>query len=81
MCTRARLVQADQTSEWLGMSHEGGGAPINVALTPNTTAYVEISVDPAAHGPQGAGPWTRMVALKTAAGQEVQFTVKALVTQ
>lgn len=81
MCTRARLVQADQTSEWLGMSHAGGRAPINVALTPNTPAYVEISVDPAAHGPAGAGPWTRVVALKTAAGQEVQFTVKALVTQ
>lgn len=81
MCTRARLVQADQTSDWLGMDHRGRRVPIQVALSPNTPAYVEISIDPAAHGPAGAGPWTRMVALKTAAGQEVQLTVKALVTQ
>jgi hypothetical protein len=81
MCTRARLVQADQTSEWLGMTHGGEQAPINVTLEPNTPAYVEISIDPAAHGPAGAGPWTRMVALKTATGQEVEFTVQAMVTQ
>ena len=81
MCTRARLVQADPISDWLGMSHDGAAATIAVALTPNTPAYVEISIDPAAHGPGGAGPWTRMVALKTATGQELEFTVKALVTQ
>ncbi|HEX6287667.1 MAG TPA: hypothetical protein VFZ66_00680 [Herpetosiphonaceae bacterium] len=63
------------------MSHAGPGAPINVALTPDTPAYVEVSIDPAAHGPAGAGPWTRVVALKTATGQDVQFTLKALVTQ
>jgi hypothetical protein len=81
MCTRARLVQADQTSDWLGMSHEGGPADVNVALVPNTPAYVEVSIDPAAHGPGGAGPWTRVIGLRTAAGQELQFTLNALVTQ
>jgi hypothetical protein len=74
-------VQADQVSEWLGMSHDGGRRRIGVALEPNVPAYVEISIDPAAHGDAGVGPWTRMVALRTAAGQELQFTVRANVTR
>ncbi len=77
MCTHARLVQVDMTSDWLGMSHDGGARAINVPLTPGTPAFVEISIDPAAHGPAGVGPWTRMVAVTTASRQELQFTLRA----
>jgi hypothetical protein len=53
---------------------------MEVALTPDVPAYVEVSIDPAAHGDAGIGPITRMVAIKTATGQELQFTLKATVT-
>ena len=80
MCTKARLVQADQTSDWLGMSHAPGvPAPINVELQPAVPAYVEIAIDPAAHGPNGVGPIGRMVTIQTASGQELTFTLKAQV--
>jgi hypothetical protein len=82
MCTKARVVQAKHTSDWLGMSHdEGAPKQINEVLAPHVPAFVEVSVDPAAHGEGGVGPFTRVVGLKTAAGQKLQFTVRGVVTR
>jgi hypothetical protein len=42
-------------------------------------ASLEVTMDPAAHGPTAIGPWTRTVRLRTASGAELQFTLKATV--
>lgn len=81
MCTKARLVQADQVSEWFGMSH-GSDAPIvNVPLEEGQPTYLEVSIDPAAHGPNGIGPIQRGVMVQTASGQELRFVLAATVTR
>ena len=77
MCTRARLVQADQTYPWSGMNHDPSAAPPPVQLTAGQPAYLEVSIDPAAHGEGGVGPITRMAYLKTASGQELEFELRA----
>lgn len=81
MCTKARLVQAEKVSEWFGMSHGNTRPKINVPLEPDRPAYLEVSVDPAAHGEAGLGPIQRGIMLKTAGGQELQFVVSATVTR
>jgi hypothetical protein len=79
MCTQARLVQASRTSDWFGMSHGTGPQP-NVILEAGTPAYLEVSVDPAAHGEAGLGKIHRMVWMETESGQELQFNLTAYVT-
>jgi hypothetical protein len=77
MCTRARLVQADQVSDWLGMSHGGIMMDPRTQLVPDEPAFVEVSIDPAAHGDAGLGPIKRVVELKTDRGQTLQFQLVA----
>ncbi len=43
-------------------------------------AALEVTIDPAAHGMDAVGPLTRDVMLRTAAGAELDFTLKAVVT-
>lgn len=82
MCTRARLVQTDRTSAWFGMPHRGAPLPaVNFTLLAATPAYLEVSVDPAAHGEAGLGPIQRGVRLTTAGGQELPFTLTAHVVR
>ncbi len=44
---------------------------------PNQPAYLEARIDPAAHGEGGLGKITRVVYLKTAGGQEMEFELHA----
>lgn len=44
-------------------------------------ATLEVTVDPAAHGPDALGPLSRGVTLRTSAGRELQFTLKAEVSR
>ncbi|HBY98302.1 MAG: hypothetical protein M5U01_37250 [Ardenticatenaceae bacterium] len=81
MCTKARLVQADQVSEWFGMSHGGSAPVVDVPLEQGQAAFLEVSIDPAAHGPAGIGPIQRGVMVRTADGQELQFVLEATVTR
>lgn len=80
MCTRARLVQGDKTSEWFGMPHNSKPV-VDVQLAPNEPALLEVTVDPAAHGEAGLGAIRRGVVVKTAGGQELRFRLTAQVTR
>ena len=77
MCTSARLVQADRASNWSGMSHDPAAPQEQFRLLPNQPAYLEARIDPAAHGEGGLGKITRVVYLKTAGGQELEFELHA----
>jgi hypothetical protein len=78
MCTLARLVQANQVSEWFGMQHSTTfQANVNMRLEPNEPAYLEVTVDPAAHGDAGLGAIRRTVLLKTVSDQMLQLDLIA----
>lgn len=51
--------------------------PANVHLGPEQAAYLEVSIDPAAHGDAGLGPIQRGTLLKTASGQSLEFLLTA----
>lgn len=78
MCTLARLVQANQVSEWYGMQHSPNlQSNLDMRLTPGEPAYLEVTVDPAAHGEAGLGPIRRSVLLRTQSEQILQLDVVA----
>lgn len=72
-------MEAGRASPWAGMSHgpEPGWSSWRLA---SGAASLEVTMDPAAHGPDAVGPWTRKVLLRTASGTELDFTLKATVT-
>jgi hypothetical protein len=78
MCTRARLVQAGQVSQWFGMPHAEAPVPAaNFRLVAEEPAWVEVNIDPAAHGDAGLGAIQRGAVLRTDAGQHLEFTLTA----
>ena len=81
MCTKARLVQADNVSNWFGMTHDGPADVPNVKLLSGQSAYLEVQIDPAAHGERGLGAIERGVAVTTAGGQRLEFVLKAVVVK
>jgi hypothetical protein len=74
-------VQAEQTFPWSGMNHDRSTKPQPVRLAADRPTYLEVSIDPAAHGAGGLGPITRLVSLKTGSGQELEFELHAQVVQ
>lgn len=77
MCTLARLVQAEETTDWFGMSHSVVADDLlDVRLTAGPAA-LEVTVDPAAHGPAALGPIQRDVIVTTVTGERRRFTVLA----
>jgi len=62
------------------MVHEQGAQKPDIKLVAGQPAYLEVRIDPAAHGQGGAGPWTRGIAVTTAGGQRLEFIVTANVT-
>jgi hypothetical protein len=70
-------VQADKATDWYGMPT---GAPMKEAgfsLDGEQPAYLEVTVDPAAHGERGLGPIKRAVIVRAADGEELRFEVTA----
>lgn len=64
MCTQAKVSVGDKTSRFFGMEHPGDrNPPINYEIPSGGKAIVTVSFDPAAHGPQGTGPFDRVVTL------------------
>jgi hypothetical protein len=47
----------------------------NFQLNSNQPAYLEVSIDPAAHGDKGLGPIKRGVNLQTKSGQVLTFNL------
>lgn len=80
MCTRARLVQGARSTAWFGMPHDAAPAA-DVLVQPSEPAYLEVTVDPAAHGDAGLGRIQRGVVLTTAGGQALRFELTAQVTR
>lgn len=81
MCTKARLVQADSISNWFGMTHDGPADVANVKLLSGQSAYLEVQIDPAAHGERGLGPIQRGVAVTSSSGQRLEFVLSAEVVK
>ena len=65
MCTKAYLKQGESKSEGFGM--KGMSAPSNWKgiIKPGETAEIIADFDPAYHGPQGAGLFSRAVSFET----------------
>jgi hypothetical protein len=64
MCTQAKVSVGDKESRFFGMEHPGDrNPPINYEIPPGGNAKVTVNFDPAAHGPQGVGPFDRVVTL------------------
>lgn len=63
------------------MSHERGAQKPNVKLVAGQPAYLEVRIDPAAHGEAGIGPWERGVAVSTTGGQRLEFVLTANVVR
>lgn len=62
MCTTASVEIGDRKTSFFGMEMPGDkNAPINLEITANETGRVIVNFDPAAHGPQGVGPFDRIV--------------------
>lgn len=67
MCTEAKIVVGGNQSRFFGMEHPGdSNPPINFEIGAGETAKVVVKFDPAAHGPEGIGPFERTVLLTLA---------------
>jgi len=64
MCTKAKVSLNGKESRFFGMEHPGDrNPPINFEIPPGETAKIIVEFNPAAHGPQGVGPFNRAVRL------------------
>lgn len=75
MCTKAKISIDGKDSKFFGMEMQGDLNPqINFQIPPSGTAKITAKFDPAAHGPQGTGPFERTVFLYFDAGmKELNF--------
>lgn len=80
MCTTAALVKNGKASDAFGMPGHTPIPSIDVPLTNQDGAYVEVVFDPAAHGPAGVGPIERVVTVENSAGQPLELQFAATVT-
>lgn len=80
MCTTAQIILDDNQSQLFGM-HESSDYVAEVL--PGKTANLKMVFDPAFHGPNGTGPITRQVIIKTNSQDQPQleFNLTALVTR
>lgn len=75
MCTTAKLKVGDKETRLFGMEMAGDkNPPLDLAIPAGETAKVTVEFDPAAHGPEGVGPFDRIVWLYFAQGvKELKF--------
>lgn len=75
MCTRARIKVGEKETSFFGMEMPGdNNPPLKLKIAPGQKASVEVNFDPAAHGPQGVGPFDRIVWLYFSEGvKELKF--------
>lgn len=66
MCTEVTLVNSASSKGPFGMPGHNGLVPkINEVIKPGQEISIDVSVDPAAHGPQGTGPAQKIVYIET----------------
>ena len=80
MCTVATLKHDGQMHGPYGMPGHGIVPTFNEIMNPGEEADIEVTFDPAAHGPAGVGRISRVVYLETAGGQKLQLKFSATVT-
>ncbi len=62
MCTQVKVSVGGTETRFFGMEHAmDRNPPINLEFEPGQTGNVTVNFDPAAHGPQGVGPFDRSV--------------------
>ncbi len=64
MCTKASFEIGDKKTRFFGMEGHGDkNPPVNIEIPSGASGKVIVQFDPAAHGPQGVGPFERSVFL------------------
>lgn len=62
MCTTASVKVGNNETRFFGMEMAGDKNPfVNLKIKKGETAKVSVRFDPAAHGPEGVGPFDRIV--------------------
>lgn len=79
MCTSATLVVGDRRRGPYGMPGHGYIPRIDQEIAGGADASIDVTFDPAAHGPAGVGPIQRVVRIETVDGPELQLEIKAVV--
>ena len=64
MCTTASVLISGEETKYFGMEgHGDANPPVNIEIESGEEGKVLVKFDPAAHGPQGVGPFNRVVYL------------------
>src|SRR3989304_7147368 len=64
MCTTASVqIEGKETKFFSMEGHGDANPPVNIEVGPGEEGKVMVKFDPAAHGPQGTGPFNRVVYL------------------
>ncbi len=74
MCTTARLKVGDKVSPEFGM--HTNSTFWSQKITSGGTGFLEVTFDPAFHGPQGVGPVVRVIYLSTDDPQNQRVEVR-----
>ncbi len=81
MCTTAELTIADKRIGVYGMPGHGLSVPaVNKTVASGEAAKLEITFDPAAHGPAGIGKIDRVVYVETGSDTPIEIRFTATVT-
>ena len=79
MCTSARLITKERQLGPFGMPGHGVIPTINQSLAAGEAATLEVTFDPAAHGPAGVGPIVRNIFVESADGGKLTLEIRASV--
>jgi len=80
MCTSAMLINGSENIGPFGMAGHGFIPTIKSIVDTNGEAALEITFDPAAHGPAGVGKIARTVTVENTTGDPLEFNFSAFVT-
>lgn len=82
MCTKASFEIGGKKTRFFGMEGHGDrNPPVNIEIPAGSSGKVVVQFDPAAHGPQGVGPFERSVFLTfsdPAGVKELKFNGKVV---
>ena len=77
MCTTSVLQKGDKKFGPYGMPGHGFIPKMNAQVDPGEEVFVDVTFDPAAHGPAGVGRIDRVVILENNAGENIELQISA----
>ncbi|MBI2123832.1 MAG: DUF1573 domain-containing protein [Candidatus Wildermuthbacteria bacterium] len=80
MCTTSILQKGGKKFGPYGMPGHGFVPKMNAVIDPGEEVSVDVTFDPAAHGPAGVGKIDRVVILENNAGENIELQISANVT-